>query len=221
MNAAASPAEPVRIAGPAGALEALVELPAAPQPARVAVICHPHPLHGGTLTNKVVYTLARALQARGAVAVRFNYRGVGASEGQYDGGVGEVEDALAAVAYAAERWPASSLILAGFSFGANVVLRAATRSAPEWLICVAPAVAMLRGPLEPPKCPWLIVQGDADEIVDASQVQRWAAGFTPPPQLHMLEGVGHFFHGRLHELGELVQRADPLAGRLPAQTTRP
>jgi len=212
MSAAASPAEPVRIAGPAGALEALVELPEASVPARVAVICHPHPLHGGALTNKVVYTLARTLQARGAVALRFNFRGVGASEGQHDGGVGEIEDALSAVAYAAARWPGTQLILAGFSFGANVALRAAERSAPQWLICVAPAVALLRGPVARPKCPWLIVQGDADEIVDAAQVQRWAAGFTPPPQLQMLEGVGHFFHGKLHELGELVSRADPLPG---------
>jgi hypothetical protein len=213
MNAQALPAEPVHIAGPVGALEALVELPASAAPQRVAIICHPHPLHGGTLTNKVVYTLARAMQARGAVAVRFNYRGVGASEGQYDGGVGEIEDALAAVAYAAERWPGSSLILAGFSFGANVALRAAARSSPEWLVSVAPAVAMLRGPVAAPKCPWLIVQGDADEIVDAGQVQRWAAQFTPAPQLHLLAGVGHFFHGTLHELGELVSAADPL----PAQ----
>jgi hypothetical protein len=210
MNAQASPAEPVRIAGPAGALEALVELPASAAPKRVAIICHPHPLHGGTLTNKVVYTLARAVQARGAIALRFNYRGVGTSEGQYDGGIGEIEDALAAVTYAAERWPGTSLILAGFSFGANVALRAATRSSPEWLICVAPAVAMLRGPVVAPTCPWLIVQGDADEIVDAGQVQRWAAGFTPAPQLHLLAGVGHFFHGKLHELGELVAGADPL-----------
>lgn len=212
MTAQASPAEPVRIAGPAGALEALVELPASAAPRRVAIICHPHPLHGGALTNKVVYTLARSLQARGAVAVRFNYRGVGTSEGQYDDGVGEIEDAMAAIAYAAERWPGTSLILAGFSFGANIALRAAMRSSPEWLICVAPAVAMLRGPVVAPTCPWLIVQGDADEIVDAGQVQRWAAGFTPAPQLHLMAGVGHFFHGKLHELGELVSASDPSPG---------
>jgi alpha/beta superfamily hydrolase len=116
------------------------------------------------------------------------------------------------VAYAAARWPDAALILGGFSFGANVALRASTRTAPEWLITVAPAVAMLRGPVTAPKCPWLIVQGDADEIVDASQVQRWASEFTPAPAFHMLEGVGHFFHGKLHELGELVRGADPLKG---------
>jgi alpha/beta superfamily hydrolase len=209
MSAQARPAEAARIAGPAGALEALIEFPQSARPERVAVICHPHPLHGGALTNKVVYTLAHTLQAHGAVAVRFNFRGVGASEGQYDGGNGEIEDALAVVAYAAERWPGSSLILAGFSFGANVALRAATRTTPEWLITIAPAVAMLRGAVLPPQCPWLIVQGEADEIVDAGQVQRWAAGFTPAPTVHLLEGVGHFFHGKLHELAELVSAADP------------
>lgn len=212
MSAQAPAAEPTQIAGPAGALEALIELPAGAPPARVAVICHPHPLHGGALTNKVVYTLAHTLRERGAVAVRFNFRSVGASEGQHDGGVGEVEDALAVVAYAAARWPGASLILAGFSFGANVALRAATRAAPSWLITVAPAVALLTGEPSRPACPWLIVQGDADEVVDAGQVQRWAATFTPPPTVRMIEGVGHFFHGRLHALGQLVNAADPQNG---------
>lgn len=195
------------IAGPAGRLEALVEEPAPgePPPRLAAVICHPHPLFGGTLHNKVVHTLARTLRAGGAATLRFNFRGVGASEGVHDGIAGEADDALAAVTAARARWTGLPLVLAGFSFGAAVAIRAAAAAQPAWLICVAPAVdrVSLDG-FVAPECDWLIVQGDADDVVAPSTVVAWAAQWAPAARLRLLAGVGHFFHGRLHELAECL-----------------
>ncbi len=198
-----SPGAPAAIIdGPAGRLEALIEEPAAGVPLRFsAVVCHPHPLFGGTLHNKVVHTLARSLRDGGAVTLRFNFRGVGASEGSHDEGVGESADALAAVAWARARWPSVPLLLAGFSFGAAVAIRAAAAADPLWLISVAPAVDRVSfAGLEMPQCDWLIVQGSADEIVAPESVRSWAARMAPQARVRMLPGVGHFFHGRLHEL---------------------
>ncbi|HYM26941.1 MAG TPA: alpha/beta fold hydrolase, partial [Steroidobacteraceae bacterium] len=122
-------AERLMLTGPAGPLETLVETPAgagaAQQPRAVAVVCHPHPLFGGTLENKVVWTVARAFEQLGAAAIRFNFRGVGRSAGAYDDGRGETEDLGAVLAYARGRWPQAPLWLGGFSFGAVVALRAA------------------------------------------------------------------------------------------------
>ena len=200
--------EPAVIDGPAGRLEAIVEMPR-PEPLRgFAVICHPHPQHGGTMQNKVVYTLAHAFQESGYASVRFNYRGVGTSQGHYDEGQGETDDALAVIAWARRRWPLAPLSLAGFSFGALVALRAAAVAAPRLLISVAPAVARADyARLERPDCPWLIVQGDADQLVDYREVQAFAARFVPPPELRLLSGVEHFFHGRLQELRALLLEA--------------
>jgi hypothetical protein len=200
LTATVPRAEPLVIPGPAGAIEALLEQPQQPS-GGIAVVCHPHPLHGGTMLNKVVYTLARAFQELGLATLRFNYRGVGASAGSYDNGRGETEDALAVIAHGQARWPGAELSLGGFSFGAMVALRAAARVPAVRLVTVAPAVGRPEPvPLSRPACPWLIVQGDADEIVDCQQVRKFAAGFEPAPRLKMLPGVDHFFHGRLHEL---------------------
>jgi alpha/beta superfamily hydrolase len=198
------------IAGPVGRLEALVEEPADVPVRYAAVVCHPHPLYGGTLHNKVVHILARSLRSGGAATLRFNFRGVGASEGRHDAGVGETADTLAAVAWARSRWPAAPLLLAGFSFGAAIAIRAAAAAAPQWLISVAPAVdrVSFEG-LVVPQCDWLIVQGDADEIVAPGSVTRWAARVAPHARLRMLPGVGHFFHGRLHELQECIREEWP------------
>jgi alpha/beta superfamily hydrolase len=214
-------AERLKVAGPAGALEALIETPAAPEavvvPAAFGVICHPHPLYGGTMDNKVVWTLARAFQEFGAPTIRFNFRGVGASEGSHDEGPGEVADALAVVAYGRERWPQAALWLAGFSFGGVVALRVAASTHPTRLVTVAPGITRLEAGAAPrPECPWLIVQGEADEVVPAASVRAWASTLSPAPELVVMPGAGHYFHGRINELRDTIlefMRRAPAAAR--------
>jgi uncharacterized protein len=211
MQRAVPVVEPVILPGPAGPLEAVVECPEST--ARTfMVICHPHPLHGGTMTNKVVTTLARSAHELLVPTLRFNFRGVGASAGSFDEGRGETEDALTAIAWGRQRWPDATLWLAGFSFGGVVALRASTAHAAGKvgkLVTVAPALGRNFGSVHDisvPGCPWLIVQGDADEVVDASVVMEWAAQLQPPPRLVTLPGVGHYFHG---QLGALQQQVVP------------
>jgi alpha/beta superfamily hydrolase len=203
-------AEPVKFEGRAGVLEAVAETPIDAAPEAFMVICHPHPLHGGTMTNKVVTTLARSAHEISVPTLRFNFRGVGASAGSFDEGRGETDDALAAIAWGRQRWPAATLWLAGFSFGGVVALRAST--APDAgsvgkLVTVAPALANNFGSVRDirvPACPWLIVQGDADDVVDASVVTQWSSELQPLPRLVTLAGVGHFFHGNLGALQQQV-----------------
>lgn len=198
--------ESVLIPGPVGPLEAVVEDPVTGRCGHVAIICHPHPLHGGTLTNKVVHTVARACNELGTPAVRFNYRGVGGSAGIYDDGVGETDDAVAVIDWALERWAGCGLWLAGFSFGAAVALRGSHRRPPARLITIAPPVSYL--PVEQiaaPECPWLVVHGDLDELVEVRAVREWVAAFARSPQLTVMEQTTHFFHGRLHALRGLVR----------------
>ncbi|MGI9247182.1 MAG: alpha/beta hydrolase [Steroidobacteraceae bacterium] len=198
------PPQSVTVPGPCGALEARLvnPLPEGAAAPAVCVVCHPHPLHGGTMQNKVVHTAARAVQEAGAPTLRFNFRGVEASEGSYDAGVGEVDDALAAVAWMRQRFQCETLWLAGFSFGAAVALQAAVRGAvPAKLVTIAPPVGrIITDPIPRPDSDWLIVQGDHDELVDAQLVRQWAAGYEPPPRLLVIEGAEHFFHGKLLEL---------------------
>lgn len=197
-------AETVPVAGPAGVLETLLELPAVPA-VGVAVVCHPHPLHGGTMSNKVAHTLARAALQLGWAAWRFNFRGVGASAGRYDGGIGETDDTLAIVAAATGRWPGLPLLLAGFSFGGAVALRAAAQHPPALLVTVAPAFERVPSDaLTVPRCPWLIVHGDSDEVVPVAGSERWVAERAPQARLVRLPGVGHFFHGALPALQAAV-----------------
>lgn len=155
--------------------------------------------------NKVAHTLARAALARGAPALRFNFRGVGRSAGVHDEGRGEADDALAAIEWMRGRHPGAELWLMGFSFGAMVALRVAAAAAASRLVTVAPAVTRPGFELSaPPTMPWLLVQGSADELVDAAAVRAWAAQQAPPPLLHEMPGVSHFFHGHLHELRDAV-----------------
>jgi len=198
----------VQIPGPAGLLEARIEDPLPEGASRrvVGVVCHPHPLHGGTMQNKVVHTAARAMQEAGAATVRFNFRGVGASAGRYDKGIGELEDALAVITWAREHFACDALWLGGFSFGAATALQAAAQGArPARLVTIAPPVGrIITQPVARPDCPWLIVQGDQDELIDLSVVRAWAAGFKPEPQLCVIEGAEHFFHGKLTQLREAI-----------------
>jgi alpha/beta superfamily hydrolase len=197
--------ERLAIAGPAGVLEAIVhEAEGAAQPL-YGIVCHPHPLYGGTMDNKVVYTVARALQTSGVATLRFNFRGVGASEGSYDEGAGETQDAAAVADFGAARWPNRRLVLAGFSFGAFVALRLALARDTSRLIIVAPPVGRFDfSGLHAPACPWLVVQGDADDLVDPSAVIAWVKRQEPAPELRVFPGVGHFFHGHLAELRDAV-----------------
>lgn len=192
--------------GPAGNLEALLESPADAEPVGCAVICHPHPVHGGTMSNKVAHTLARSFVGAGFAALRFNFRGVGKSAGEFDDGKGEVDDVLAAVTWMRETAPDLTLWLGGFSFGAAMAIRAAVRSTPDGLVSIAPAVSRFAVDFDTqPDCPWLILQGDEDELVDIEDTIDWVNGLEPGPELVIFPGTEHFFHGRLVQLREAVE----------------
>jgi uncharacterized protein len=194
------------LSGPAGNIETRVIAPVAESifPA-VAVICHPHPLHGGNLDNKVTATLARAMSDLGVPVLRFNFRGVGASGGRFSSGIGETEDLLAVIRHAHVLYPDRALWLAGFSFGAYVALRASQLVAVDRLITVAPPVNLYDvADFTPPECPWLLIQGTDDEVVPYKEVLKWATRLYPAPQTVYLDGVGHYFHGKLKTLQTLI-----------------
>lgn len=196
-----------KVPGPAGALECLVDYPSAgqQQPA-LAIICHPHPEHGGSMRNKVVTIIERALRELGLITVRFNYRGVGDSAGVYADGDGELQDLLAIAAWARAGHPDKELWLAGFSFGAWISSRAASVLQPRQLISIAPPVdRMPFDLLQVPGCHWLIIQGEDDDIVNAVDVRNWAAQLQPEPQLLVMPQAGHFFHRRLMDLRGLLK----------------
>jgi alpha/beta superfamily hydrolase len=188
--------------GPVGRIEVAVELPPAHERrAGVAVIAHPHPPDGGTMHNKVVTMCARALGELGLATVRFNFRGIGQSEGAYDEGRGEVLDFLAVAEWARKQLPADALWLAGFSFGAWVALQAARQLPAKQMVSIAPPVGLrdFSGVLAP-TCPWLVIQGELDELVPAQGVYDWLALQSPPPTLVKMPETGHFFHRRLMDL---------------------
>lgn len=199
------------ISGPTGKLEALWQSLNIPSPEVIAVICHPHPLYGGTMQNKVVTTVARACREVGIASVRFNFRGVGQSEGAHDNGVGETTDALAIIAWAQSQYPDAKIILVGFSFGAYVAQRTAQTFNPALLISIAPPVHHFEvAQLAIPSCPWVVMQGDADEIVPPQEVYDWIGRMPRQPKLIRFDHTSHFFHGKLLELQaalveELVQ----------------
>ncbi|KAA9131363.1 alpha/beta hydrolase [Marinihelvus fidelis] len=195
------------LTGPAGALECISDAPEPgdERPATV-VICHPHPLHGGTMHNKVVTIIERSMRELGLRTVRFNFRGVGESEGEYDDGYGETDDLFAVCEWVRRTRPDDALWLAGFSFGTWVCLRAAQNLDIGQLVSIAPAVTRFDfTQLARPECPWLVVQGDEDEVVDFEAVRAWVETVEPPPEFIVMEHAGHFFHRRLMDLRGLLK----------------
>jgi alpha/beta superfamily hydrolase len=207
--------------GAAGAIEIAVGVPSEGARAGVAIICHPHPLQGGTMFNKVVTTLDRALGELGLATVRFNFRGVGRSEGVHDEGRGEADDLVAIAEWVRRERPGAALWLAGFSFGSYVALRAAANLAPQQMILIAPPVGRWDfSGIEWPPCSVLIVQGGDDDIVEPAAVAEWAAQQEPPPTFVRMAQAGHFFHRRLIDLRGAVRNGvrDNLPPPIAAKT---
>ena len=199
------------IAGPAGAIECAIDAPSG-APRGTVVVCHPHPQHGGTMDNKVVQTLARAFVALGWRSVRFNFRGIGASQGAWDDGLGEVDDAVAVIgAFAAA--DASPFMLAGFSFGAYVASQAALRlpdgTKPRRLVLVGPSTQKQAMPPVPGDT--VVIHGETDDVVPLAATLAWARPQALP--VIVFPGVGHFFHGQLGLLKNVV--VQELTPRMP------
>ncbi len=198
--------EILHLEGPAGDLEGLLESRQDSTPLGSAVLCHPHPAHGGTMHNKVTHTLARAFVRLDFAALRFNFRGTGKSEGKYDEGHGELLDALAAIRWMRECSPGLPLWLAGFSFGAAIAIHAAIEAEPDGLISVAPAASRFAADTDSqPNCPWLIVHGDQDELIDINESVEWVNQLDPGPELTVFSDTTHFFHGKLVLLRQAVE----------------
>lgn len=189
--------------GPAGRLEVHVDLPEDDVAALplVAIVCHPLSTEGGTMHNKVVTMTARALRELGATTVRFNFRGVGESEGAFDAGKGELDDLRAVAAWVRQQRADAVLWLAGFSFGAYVSLRAAAQLQPAMLVSIAPPVGRWDfAGVTLPTCPWLVIQGEADEIVDPQAVYDWLKKTKAQAELVRMPDTSHFFHRKLIDL---------------------
>lgn len=196
------------VTGPAGKLQVAIGTPTGPDRNAVGIICHPHPLHGGTMYNKVVTTLAKAFQGLGLTTVRFNFRGVGESQGEFDHGRGEVEDLMAVVQWLQREMGQQELWLAGFSFGAYIAASGAVRLPVKKLVTVAPPVEHFpMRDLPPILCDWVLVQGEKDDVVPPDAVLTWAESRLPPPKILRFAEADHFFHGQLGELRVRVEEA--------------
>lgn len=198
--------EPIYIDGPVGQLETLVIAPKDAAPRGIALIAHPNPLQGGTNTNKVVQTTARALSQHGYICYCPNLRGVGNSGGEHDYGHGEVDDAQVVVDYARAQHGDVPLVLAGFSFGSYVAAQLRQRIDARHLImlgaAVSPKYAMPHVPADT-----IVIHGEHDEVISLAQVLDWARPQSLP--VVVFPGVGHFFHGKLVLLQQYVQRLVP------------
>ena len=195
------------IPGPDGQIEIMITRPKEAKKTITGIICHPHPLHGGTMNNKVVTTLAKSLGQLGLKTVRFNFRGVGKSKGQYSYGIGEIEDLKAVFQWVQQSCQRDDIWLAGFSFGAYISAKVAYDQTVTQLISIAPPV-FYEGfsSLQHMTFPWLIVQGDQDEVVPFDQVRDFVHQISSPVKFVVVSGASHFFHGRLIELRELLVR---------------
>ena len=195
------------ITGAAGQIEAVLEEGLADAPfstgAYVAVICHPHPLYGGTMDNKVVSTLARIYRELGITSLRFNFRGVGASEGEHDEARGEVDDLCRVSEWLLAQHPGSQLLLAGFSFGSAIAAAASECLAVAQMILIAPPVMRYSyAPTGAFACPVTVVLGGQDELVDSESAQAWLESLDSPVEPILIPEASHFFHGQLNTLRE-------------------
>lgn len=196
------------IAGPAGQLELVVSEPTHTPRSAWGIVCHPHPLFGGTMNNKVVTTLVKTFQGMGVATVRFNFRVVGQSEGRFDQGQGELEDLLAVIDWVQQQQIRNEIWLGGFSFGSYVAAKAATRIPVNKLVTIAPPVQHFpMQELPPITCPWILVQGELDDVVPPQEVFTWAEERNPKPIIIRFPEAGHFFHGQLAELRARIQEA--------------
>lgn len=194
----------LRIPVPAGKLETVIDDPETERRG-LLLVAHPHPLHGGSLDNKVVTTLARAANEAGWISVRPNFRGVGMSDGAYDAGVGETDDLLAIARFVEASYPGLPWALAGFSFGAFVQHRLRQQLDARRLILVAPAVTLYEFDPVPPDT--VVIFGDADELIPPTAMRRWAE--QQQLAVKTIPGAGHFFHGKLKELKQAFMEACP------------
>ena len=192
--------------GPIGKLETILGEPES-APIGIAIIAHPHPLHGGTMENKIIHTLFHSLLELGFIAVKFNFRGVGESEGIFDNGIGEIEDTVTVTNAIRSQYsnhlPRMPLLLAGFSFGGGIQLHAAVELNPEYLVLVAPSVKNLNAPsVQEQTKQVLIIHGEHDEIVSIKTILDWAAPQSLP--VVIIPGAEHFFHGKLPVLKRAI-----------------
>lgn len=203
--------ESLMVAGPAGRLEALLEEPERGEPRQAALVCHPHPLHGGTMHNKVVHRMARGLRRAGCAVLRFNFRGVNLSEGEHDNGRGEAEDARAALGVLRERYPHLPFLLAGFSFGSRVAIRLASRlepPAPRRLLIVGyPTMYRQHGLLAQLRLPRIFIHSTSDEFGPREELQALYSRLWEPKQLHWVAARDHFFAGALDAFERAVQNS--------------
>lgn len=198
----------VSIEGPCGTIEAILAIPANFTPTQTAmIICHPHSLHGGSMGNKVVHTLAKTALAYGLPTLRFNFRGVGASSGEFDSGDGEGDDLLAVWQWLAAELPGFNIILAGFSFGAFVSLKHLHRVQAAGLISVAPPLKRFDFDLltHRPTLPWRIIAAEEDELIAIEDIHEWVAKLGVGDKLVVVPAASHFFHGKLPELSAALK----------------
>ena len=201
------PEESLReISGPAGPLEALLDLPA-DEPRAAAVFAHPHPLHGGTMHTKAVYQASKAMARIGVAVLRFNFRGVGRSAGHHDAGPGEMEDFRAALDFIANRYPALPLWAAGFSFGSWVALTVGPDDPRvELLLGIGPAVDRYDfAALKQSDKPKILIHGEFDELIPVREVKKFYAQLPEPKDLVIIEAADHLFNGKTMELGQAVE----------------
>jgi alpha/beta superfamily hydrolase len=191
--------------GPAGRIEAVIKEPGAPV-SHAAIVCHPHPLYGGSMHNKVVFRIARVFQDAGFAVLRFNFRGTGRSEGNHDNGVGEQDDLRAAIEFIKQKYPPAEVWLSGFSFGSMVMLRGAACDARIRALVVAGVPASRHDFSDIARCnkPKLFVQGSLDEFGALEALQTLFTGLDEPKELKIIQGADHFFEGHLPELAAAV-----------------